>query len=404
MFRHLLKPIWKRKSRNLMLSLEILLTFVVVFAITAAAVRYYQLYHLPIGFSHESVWSVQMEQPDETGMKNDAVMYDKLKRGLQALPEVEHVSFSAYSPYQGVTWQTGLFLPGSDASVQSNVIEVSDEFFETTDMSLLQGRWFSSVDEGANEQPVIVNRRFAEAMFPGQDAVGKLLSHDEAGEQSGSIVRKMDKVIGVIEDFRNKGEFMPPTNFIMTRFSPQSSRNGVNTILLKVKPGTPRSFEAKLSEQLKLVRNDWSYRISPLSDLRKSMLRETVTPLIVFSVIATFLLLMVAFGLFGVLWQNTTRRIPEIGLRRAAGATAGNIYRQIIAEQLLLSSLAMIVGLFLLVQLPITGVFGENLSWSLFLVAALVSMSIMALVSVLCALYPAWRASRLSPTEALHYE
>jgi hypothetical protein len=47
---------------------------------------------------------------------------------------------------------------------------------------------------------------------------------------------------------------------------------------------------------------------------------------------------MVAFGLFGVLWQNTTQRIPEIGLRRAVGASAADIYRQIVAEQLLLSS------------------------------------------------------------------
>jgi putative ABC transport system permease protein len=55
-------------------------------------------------------------------------------------------------------------------------------------------------------------------------------------------------------------------------------------------------------------------------------------------VIAAFLLVMVAFGLFGVLWQNTTQRIPEIGLRRALGADAGSIYRQIIAEQMLLST------------------------------------------------------------------
>jgi len=124
---------------------------------------------------------------------------------------------------------------------------------------------------------------------------------------------------------------------------------------------------------------------------------------VLLAVIAAFLLLMVAFGLFGVLWQNTTRRIPEIGMRRAAGASAGDIYRQIIVEQLMLSSLAMLVGLILLIQLPITGVFGENLGWPLFAIAALASVTVMALVSVLCALYPAWRASRLSPTEALHY-
>lgn len=400
MFRHLLKPIWKRKSRNLMLSLEILLAFVVVFAIVAAGSRYYELYHLPTGFSHAAVWSVEMEQAEQPGQKNDAALYDKLQRSLRALPAVEQVSFVNFSPYRNATWQTNYYLPDSGAGTLGNMMQVSDDFFATVDMSLLEGRWFSGADEGAAQQAVVINRRLAEALFPGQSAIGKLISDGAPDNKD----RQMMRITGVIEDFRNKGEFMAPTNFLLARFSPQSSPNGVSTILLKVKPGTGRNFETTLSEQLKLVRNDLSYRISPLSDLRKSQLSESTIPLIVLSVIAAFLLLMVAFGLFGVLWQHTTQRIPEIGLRRATGATAGNIYRQIIAEQLLLTSLAMAVGLVLLVQLPVTGLFGENLSWPLFLIAAAVSSTIMALVSVLCALYPAWRASRLSPTEALHYE
>lgn len=400
MFRHLLKPIWKRKTRNLMLSLEILLAFVVLFAIVAAGSRYYQLYHLPIGFSHDAVWSVQLEQPDESGLKNDAVLYDKFKRSLEALPEVEQVAFANSSPYENSTWQTGFDLPGNGASTPADLMQVGDGFFATMQMTLQEGRWFSSADEGAAEQPVVVNRRFAEAMFPGQSAVGKVFSNGEPGSKHQQTL----KVAGVIAAFRNHGEFMSPTNFVLTRYSPQSGDSGMGTVLLKVKPGTGRSFETKLSEQLKLVRNDWSYRISPLDDLRESRLREAVMPLMVLSVIAAFLLLMVAFGLFGVLWQHTTQRIPEIGLRRAVGATAGGIYRQIIIEQVLLTSLAVGVGLLLLVQLPITGVFGENLSWPLFAVAAAIAMAIMALVSVLCALYPAWRASRLSPTQALHYE
>jgi putative ABC transport system permease protein len=400
MFRHLLKPIWKRKGRNLMLSLEILLAFVVVFVIAAASVRYYQLYHLTTGFSHTDVWSVQMEQPDQNGVKNDAQMYDKLTRSLMALPEVEQVAFANMSPYENSTWRTDYYLPGSGASTTTDLMKVSDHFFDTVHMTLQEGRWFSAADEGAAETPVVVNRRFAQAMFPGQSALGKVISDGEPGKKDAETL----KIVGVVEDFRSHGEFMIPTNVVLTRFSPQTSKQGVATLLLKVKPGTERSFETKLSEQLKLVRNDWSYRISPLSDMRQTMMREQVIPLIVLSVIAAFLLFMVAFGLFGVLWQHTTQRIPEIGLRRATGATAGNIYRQIIAEQLLLTSLAMTVGLILLVQLPITGVLGENLSWPLFLVATVISATIMALVSVLCALYPAWRASRLSPTEALHYE
>lgn len=404
MFRHLLKPIWKRKGRNLLLSLEILLAFMVVFVIVAAGVRYYQLYHLPTGFSAESVWAIQTEQPDMDRMKNDALMYDGFKRGLQALPEVEQVAFANMSPYENSTWQTDYFLPDTNVSTTTDYMQVSDDFFDATRMSLLRGRWFSSADEGANEPPVVVNRRFAEAMFPGQDAVGKLIGDDEAGDKSGSVVRKLNRIVGVVDEFRSHGEFMIPTNVVLARFSPQSSRNGVSTIVLRVRPGTPRSFETELSRQLKLVRNDWSYRISPLTDMRQTMLREMIMPLIVLSVIAGFLLFMVAFGLFGVLWQHTTQRIPEIGLRRALGATAGSIYRQIVIEQLLLTSLAVAVGLVLLVQLPITGVLGENLSWPLFSLAALLSIVVMSLVSVLCALYPAWQASRLSPTQALHYE
>jgi putative ABC transport system permease protein len=122
------------------------------------------------------------------------------------------------------------------------------------------------------------------------------------------------------------------------------------------------------------------------------------------AVIAAFMLVMVAFGLFGVLWQNTTRRIPEIGLRRAIGARAADIYGQIVAEQLLLSSVAMAAGLALLVQLPLTGALGETLNWRVFAGAIVLSMGVIYLISLLCSLYPGWRASRLAPSEALHYE
>ena len=98
------------------------------------------------------------------------------------------------------------------------------------------------------------------------------------------------------------------------------------------------------------------------------------------------------------------RRVPEIGLRRAVGATAAGIYAQILLEQVLLCLLPIAATLLLLAQLPITGALGEALDWPLFLGAGLLAALVMVLVSVACALYPAWRASRLSPSEALHYE
>ena len=50
------------------------------------------------------------------------------------------------------------------------------------------------------------------------------------------------------------------------------------------------------------------------------------------------------------------------------------------------------------------GALGESLNWSVFAAAAGLSMAAIYLLSLLCALYPGWRASRLSPTEALHHE
>lgn len=400
MFTHLLKPIWRRKFKNLMLSLEILLAFLVVFAVVAAFSRFHQLYQQPVGFDYNNVWTVEIQTSDAGGIKNDAGTYDNLKRSLQALPEVEQVAFAAYSPYENTTWESNFFLPDSGAKVVANVLQAGDDFFAVTRMALVRGRWPSSVDEGAAQAPVLINRRLEQALFPGQDALGKVISDGKPDSKD----RSLYKVVGVIDDFRSHGEYMAPTEFVITRFSPQSSKHGVSAILLRVKPGTSRAFEAVLNKQLKLVRNDWSYHISPMPDMRSSMLKQVEIPLTVLAVIAAFLLLMVAFGLFGVLWQNTTQRVPEIGLRRAIGATATAIYRQIVIEQLLVTSLSVMVGLLLLVQLPITGAFGDNLNWPLFLGTALVSVVIMGLVSVLCALYPAWQASRLSPTQALQYE
>ncbi|MFC5548562.1 ABC transporter permease [Massilia aerilata] len=404
MLRHLLKLTWKRKSRNLMLSLEILLAFAIVFGIAAFGVRNWQLYRETIGFDGADTWSVRLVLGDVPDEAIPAEVYDTLRRGLLELPEVREVGFAAYSPYTMSTWTTSFKSPQTGASVNTSILEASDGVAAALGIKLVAGRWFNAQDNGQAVRPAVLNRRMAAAMFPGRQALGQQFTDKTSNDKGNGEVPKTYRVIGLVEDFRNKGPLMAPVNFVMTRFDPLAGKSRVRVVLLKVAPGTPRGFEAELNRRLKLVRNDWAYEIAPLSAMRASVLKEQLVPFIVVSVIAAFMVAMVAFGLFGVLWQNTTRRIPEIGLRRAIGASAGDIYRQIIAEQLLLSSTAMVVGLVLLVQLPLTGALGEGLGWGVFISAAGLSMGVIYLLSLLCALYPGWRASRLSPTEALHYE
>ena len=401
MLRHLLKLIWKRKSRNLMLSLEILLAFVVVFAIAAFAIRSWQLYQLPTGFQYQNVWSAMISTRDPAAMDADPQLYTKLRQSLKALPEIEEVSFASFPVYESSSWTSGYILPEGKRKFDTHIYEMSEEFATVAGMTLIEGRWFSKADDGAAARPVVINRRLAQQLFAGKSALGQVFTDDESNPKK---VPKQYKVTGVIDEFRSQGEFQSPSNFMLLRFEPGVSEGGAPAIMIKVRPGTPRTFEAALNRQLKLVRNDWSYTISPAVDQRSSMLKMQTVPLTVLAVIAAFLLVMVAFGLFGVLWQNTTQRIPEIGLRRAIGADSGHIYSQIIVEQMLLSSGAIVIALLLLVQLPLTGVLGDSLNWAVFLMATALSAGVIYLLSLLCSLYPGWRAARLSPTQALHYE
>jgi putative ABC transport system permease protein len=398
MLRHLLKLTWKRKSRNLMLSLEILIAFAIVFGIAAFGLRYWQLYREPIGFDGRDTWSVQIRMGEIPESAIPADVYDTLRRSLLELPEVREVGFAAYSPYTMSTWTTSYKSSQTGADVATHIFESSDGAAAALGIKLVAGRWFGREDDGQASHPAVLNKRMAAAMFPGRSPLGQQFT-----DKDKDALRTF-RVVGLVEDFRNQGPLMAPANFVLTRFEPHTGKSRVRVILIKVAPGTPRGFEAALNRRLKLVRNDWTYEIAPLQAMRTSLLKEHLIPLIVVSIIAAFMVAMVAFGLFGVLWQNTTRRIPEIGLRRAIGASAGDIYRQIVAEQLLLSSIAMLVGLVLLVQLPLTGALGEALNWTVFLGACALSMGAIYLLSLLCSLYPGWRASRLNPTEALHYE
>jgi len=398
MLRHLLKLTWKRKSRNLMLSLEILIAFAIVFGIAAFGLRYWQLYREPIGFDGRDTWAVRMKMGEIQDKEIPAEIYDTLRRSLLELPEVREVGFAAYSPYTMSTWTTTFKSSQTGADVPTHIFESGDSTASALGIQLVGGRWFGHEDDGQAAQPAVLNKRMAASLFPGRSPLGQQFTSTDKDSL------RTFRVVGLVEDFRNQGPLMAPAPFVLTRFEPHTGKSRARVILVKVAPGTPRGFEVALNRRLKLVRNDWSYEIAPLQAMRTSLLKEHLIPLIVVSVIAAFMVAMVAFGLFGVLWQNTTRRIPEIGLRRAIGASAADIYRQIVAEQLLLSSTAMIVGLILLVQLPLTGAMGEALNWGVFIGAAALSMGAIYLLSLLCSLYPGWRASRLSPTEALHYE
>lgn len=415
MLMHLIKPLWKRKFKNLLLSLEIFLAFIVVFFIVAFALKYFHLSQLPIGFEYQSVWSIELSPPRSDGKVSEEVMktrktiVEQIQRSLQTNEEVEKIAELTTAPYSRSRWSSNFYRIDSNATFEVDYMAMNESAKDVLGLNLAEGRWFAKEDEAASYSAIVVNREFANLMFPEQNALGKMVSTEPADKQkkdgpaAADASGKLLKIVGIIENFRNKGEYMSPLPLVIQQHS-SLSNDMLDTLLIKVKAQTPRVYEEKLLRQLKQIRNDWSFEIIPLKELRQSRLSEDLIPLKILTVLAVFLLVMVGFGLFGVLWQNTMQRIPEIGLRRAVGANSKDIYLQIIIEQLLLSSMAIVVALILLIQIPISGALSEYLNWPLFGLSALLATLLIYALSILCSLYPAWKASRLSPTEALHCE
>jgi putative ABC transport system permease protein len=115
------------------------------------------------------------------------------------------------------------------------------------------------------------------------------------------------------------------------------------------------------------------------------------------------MLILVALGLVGVLWQNVTQRTREIGVRRASGATQGQICVQFVGEILVVATFAAVSGGILIFQFALFDVL-PNVTPQVNAVSLLCTAGILYLLVGAAALYPGWLATRVPPVAALHHE
>jgi putative ABC transport system permease protein len=125
-----------------------------------------------------------------------------------------------------------------------------------------------------------------------------------------------------------------------------------------------------------------------------------IVPMIVTLIVACFLVINVALGLFGVLWYNINKRRGEIGLRRAIGASGQSVSSQLVYESLILATLSLIIGTFFAVQFPLLNVF--SLPASVYIIAMVLSILFIYLLVFVCSFYPGKQAAAIYPAVALH--
>lgn len=145
--------------------------------------------------------------------------------------------------------------------------------------------------------------------------------------------------------------------------------------------------------------------VSSFDDIRRNFQRKETTTIRNYSVGMGFLMLNIFLGLLGTFWFRTQQRVNEIAIRRVNGATRRGIFRRLIGEGLLLLALvtpAAIVIDSLLLHYDIATYFGEQHSSALrVIICAGASFALMALMVIAGIWFPARRAMRIEPAEAL---
>jgi putative ABC transport system permease protein len=403
MTRHLLKLVWNRRRTNLLVVAEIFCSFLVLFGVVTLAVFYLDNYRQPLGFQGDDVWVVTMNAP-EAGPGGPRQEHAETARRLLAsareFPEVAAAAGAFTMPYSNAGWNTGVKLPAGQAVYWVN--QVTDGYDRVMGMAVERGRWFSREDDGSAWKPMVITAGLARTLFGDEDPIGRSVPQDPP--PAGEPPRQELRVIGVIGAFRQHGEFSEPVGYAFRRFDAQDPEEGPPRLLaLRVRRGTPAAFEETLMRRLQAEARDWSFEIEPLAQMREGFLRDRLTPLVAVAVVAAFLILMVALGLTGVVWQNVTQRTREIGLRRAKGATARRIHRQIVGELVLMTTLALAAGIVVVVQFPlldlVTAVRPAVYAAGLALSAAAVYGLTLAF-----GWYPSRLATAVQPAEALRYE
>lgn len=403
MIRHLFRLIWNRKKTNALITVEILCSFLVLFAVITGGFIAFERYHQPLGFDYRDVWMVDIDTRlplDSASIPLKRETIHQLLLALRGMNEIGNFCSMSVTPYSNNMSTWGGMVSGKLMRIA--IEKCSESTKDVLGMHLVQGRWFEAGDGNQNWIPVVVNSLLAKDRFGDADPIGKnpFPKTDEAEKSPPKDYR----IVGVVDNFKKGGEFSEPMYTVFEYFDAENTTlKASSTLLVKVNPGVTASFKEKLTRTMEATAKGWSFDVRTLEEMRKEDFKPRIALMIVTGLVAGFLLLMVALGLLGVMWQNVSRRTQEIGLRRALGGTEGGIYAQILGELLVLTTFGLIVGSLVIVQFPLLDLL-SFVSLKDYGIGFLVSVLMMYLLTAFCGLYPSLLAIEIEPAEALHYE
>jgi putative ABC transport system permease protein len=393
MFKHLFKMIWNKKKQNSLLIVEILFSFLVIFAVFSFALNAYNNYARPMGFNYDKVWAISYDHTlESTNPDSVTLVYQTMLRDIKSMPLVIDAGYASSNiPFANNHMSTGMTSNGLHLNGINNFF-MDENYVNVMGVKMLSGRWYNKADEASKASIIVINKSLKEKLFGKAEAVGKSINDDPKNRK---------KVIGVIDDIKTDGDYQAPTPGLYNKHD-TAAYKWVGRILVKVTPEANAAFEGQLYKLVASRLKNSNIEIEHLDNKLTAYNKFTLVPLIILSIVAAFLIINVALGIFGVLWYNINKRRGEIGLRRAVGATGSSVSAQLVYEALILATLSLLIGAFFAVQFPLLNVF--DLPASVYLFAMLFAVIFIYLLVLVCSLYPGKQAAAIYPAVALHEE
>jgi predicted permease len=335
-------------------------------------------------------------------------LYQRMVDRLKQMPGIDSAAATSQTPMTGVRL-IGDFQavaegenPPEDTQMAYN--DVGPGYFRTMKTRIITGREFEAKDRQLNV--CILNESAAEFFFPHQQAVGQYIRNrvnNNFGD--GYFHEKVEcQVVGLAEDAKFYDVRSGPPRTIYLPLSMERIDNLGNLVFLmhsSTKAQAISGFRQTLSEIAPTI------PLVIFVTLREQMdaalgSQELITLLANFFGLVA--LLLSALGLYGLLSASVTQRRGEIGVRMALGATPGNVSRMILSEALRLLAWGLLIGavtLFFTLRF-VTSMLHHISAYDPATLTFVVGT--LSVVTILAALIPAVRASRLDPIETLRSE
>jgi putative ABC transport system permease protein len=326
----------------------------------------------------------------ETGRQLYAQALDRLR----ALPGVLSASQTAALPLMPSGTDCVSLSGGPPLHVSTNAIDLG--YFHTMGIGMIAGRDFTSIDLPRESSTIVITDSLAKRLWPNTSPIGERIS-------IGCQAPQASVVIGVVRDsaVREVGE--PPQPRFYQPFARQYS-GGLTAVLLET--GTdPAALVPEVRETLLAMgQNIRVYTVQPLStyiDQSFTGVRWMATVLSGFGLLA---LILAAIGLYGVIAYRVSLRTQEIGVRMALGAGRGAIFRDVVLQGLMIAVAGVVIGEALAIPairaLASVQAGIRPAAPSTHVAAAVIWVA----VAFVASYWPAGRASRVDPMEALRHE